>query len=142
MGLVLPLDVEGVTLAGLWLRASALVGFPDEAVLFQLEYGRPGMRSRTPLMRLEWRPLSRPHRNPLGGPAAHAGLLIPGTHLHPSELNWVPANQAMRSGNLPFALAVEPDFNRFEECVDWVGRRFNTLDLTRLARPGWQARLL
>jgi hypothetical protein len=121
MGFVAPLEIAGVAVAGLALRGSCYLHRPDEAVTFQLEAATPGLRTRIPLMRLDWRPATRGHKNPRRGPASHTGKFIVGSHLHTFQLNWLANNEVMRTGNLPFAEPLNPDPGTFEEALDLGG---------------------
>src|SRR5262245_5030143 len=50
-----PLEMDGVTIAGLRLRATAIKNRPESCVTFQLEYQRPKFPGSA-LCRVEWRP--------------------------------------------------------------------------------------
>jgi hypothetical protein len=142
MTFLAPLEVDGVTVAGLSLRGVCYQRYPDRAVMLQLEAAMPGLRTRVPLARLDWRPLNGGHRNPRGGAAPHAGRLLQGTHMHSFDLNWVAANEAMRAGNLPFARPVEDEPPTFEEALDMAGKEFRINDIRLVETPLWSARLL
>jgi len=135
MSFLAPLAVNGVTFGGLTLRGNCYRDYPDSATMFQLEVERPGVRTRWPLLRLEWRPLNEPHKNP-------DKTLIFGTHFHPFDPNWVEGNQAMRSRNLPWAVEIAPDLATYSEVIDFVANRFNIKGLDRLQPPRWIGRLL
>ena len=65
--LVCPLEIDGVTVEGLRLRASVLKFLPDQELCIQMEFH--GRRQKfEPMCRFEWRPLS-PHDNKGRGPA-------------------------------------------------------------------------
>jgi hypothetical protein len=137
-----PLAIDGLTFRGLELRGRCYAHHPDRSVMFQVEVAPPGKRSRIPLVRLEWRPLAEPHRNPPGGDPELSRRLIFGSHFHPFELNWVGANDAMRSGNLPFAKPLENDPGNFAELIDTAGVLLRINHLDQIQAPSWMERLL
>ena len=142
MEFVVPLSVDGVTVEGLSLRGACYESHANESVMLQIEVGKPGIRTRIPLSRVDWRPLNGPHRNPRSGNSEYSGLVIGGSHYHPFDLNWVNANLTMRSGNLPFAIEILPDFQSFAEMVDFVEKRFKINKLGQIEYPRWVERLL
>jgi hypothetical protein len=142
MTFLTPLEVDGVTVAGLALRGVCYQRFPDQAVTLQLEAAMPGLRTRVPLARLDWRPLNRGHKNPRRGANMYAGQLIDGTYLHPFDLNWIAATEAMRTGNLPFSRPVLNDPSTFEEALDIAGKEFRINNIEMIETPKWSARLL
>jgi hypothetical protein len=142
MGFLAPLEVDGVTIAGLALRGVCYQHRPDEAVMLQMEAATPGLRTRVPLVRLDWRPATGGHKNPQRGLDLHAKKFIAGSHLHPFELNWILATEVMRTGNLPFATAVNPDPGTFEEVLDLVGNMFRISNIRLIETPSWSRRLL
>ncbi len=139
---VAPLEIAGVTIQGLSLRGGCYAHLPGEAMMFQLEIGHASVRTRIPLMRLDWRPLTASHKNPRKGSAAHAGRQIFGSHLHTFDLNWVEENGAMRAGNLPFAIEVSPDPRGFAEILDFVQKHFRISKVELIPEPNWSPRLL
>jgi hypothetical protein len=142
MAFLTPLEVDGVTIAGLALRGVCYQHRPDEAVMLQMEAAMPGLRTRVPLVRLDWRPATGGHKNPRRGPDLHAKRFITGSHLHPFELNWLFAAEVMRTGNLPFATAVSPDPNDFAEVLDLVGSVFRISNISLIETPSWSRKLL
>lgn len=72
------LEIDGVVVEGLELRAGAAQAIPDRAVRFMLHH-RPSNRAPIPLGRIDWRPL-QPHTNPAGGP--YSLMRISGSHFH------------------------------------------------------------
>lgn len=137
-----PLEIEDVTIEGLALRGGCYQHLPDSAIMFQLEMGVPRARTRIPLMRLDWRPLTIPHKNPSKGPAAHRGKLFHGSHLHPFDLNWVEENKAMRAGNLRFAVEVSPEPKTYVEILDFLRKSFKINNVELITEPNWSKRLL
>ena len=142
MEMIIPLEIDNITIEGLSLRVSCYQPFPDRAVTFQLEMGIPEKRTRLPLLRFDWRPLNSPHKNPRRGHSFAAGQLIFGTHFHQFSLNWVQADERMRSGNLPFAIQVEPDPTDFKSVLDDIRSLFRISNIDLIQEPGWSRRLL
>jgi hypothetical protein len=142
MGFLAPLEVDGVTIAGLALRGVCYEHRPDEAVTLQVEAAMAGLRTRVPLMRLDWRPPTGGHKNPRRGPDLHIGRYIIGSHIHPFELNWLASAEVMRTGNLPFATAVKPDPDTFPEVLDLAGSMFRISNIKLIEAPSWSRRLL
>ena len=91
---VAPLEIDGVTIAGLRLRGTAIISLPDEAVCFQLEYHRPRQHGSA-LARIEWRPL-KGHNNKGLGPKEYRFIETKGCHYHPFDLNWNEASKQLR----------------------------------------------
>lgn len=144
-----PLAIQGLTIGGLFLRGSCLERFPDQEIMLQLEVGSPGVRTRHALIRLEWRPLREPHKNPRLAAADQSKpgySTVPrevwGTHVHPFDMNWVPQNDAMRSGNLLYAIEIRPDFQDYQSLLDHAKFLFKINVLERIERPLWSERLL
>ncbi|WP_264443781.1 hypothetical protein [Novosphingobium sp. JCM 18896] len=128
-----PLDIGETTVAGLALRGKAYGHLPDMAVTFQLEVGQDGMRTRVPLIRLDWKPRSQWHQNP-------NKTRISGTHAHPFEANWLEGEQRMRRGNLPWAEKVA-EFHAFSEVLDYAKNLFRINDIDLIPIPEWSSTL-
>jgi hypothetical protein len=143
MQFVAPLALDGLTIGGLHLRGTCREPHPDRAVTLQVELASPGRRTRLPLARLDWRPLAEPHRNPLAHSLPNLSrLTIFGSHFHAFELNWVPSNNAMRGGNLPFAIILEKEPHSFGELLDIAKVLLRIENISRVPRPDWIERLL
>ncbi|MDR3536772.1 MAG: hypothetical protein P4L71_09760 [Acetobacteraceae bacterium] len=110
--------------------------------MLQVEVGVPGARTRIPLSRIDWRPANRGHKNPLRGPAAHAGRFLPDSHLHTFALNWLPQASAMRAGNLPFAVDLPAFVDTLDALFDFAGFVFRIDHMTMIEMPPWLPRLL
>jgi hypothetical protein len=134
-----PLDISGVTVEGLYLRAQARQNLPEEAVTFQLEY-RPPPKVRLrggPLWRIEWRPLSG-HSNKGRGPPELRFKLQTGSHHHPFDLNWAEEPKAVRRGNLPIAVPFPADFeDTYDGLVAFVGQQFKIGNIGVVTTPPW-----
>lgn len=142
MGFSVPLDVDGVTVENFALRGGCYAEHPDKAVTFQLEIGHAGTRTRTPLIRVDWRPLNGGHKNPAKGPTEHRLRFIRGCHLHPFELNWLEEMQKMRTSNLPLALEISPPLQSFSELLEFVKNQFRINDVSVVPEPEWVYKLI
>ena len=127
---LVPLDVGGVTVEGLYLRARTNEQSLDRDVLFQLELAPSGSRTRIPLIRAEWRPRAPQHKNP-------DQSIISGSHLHPFAANWLEQEQRMRAGNLPYAVEIPPDINDFPKLLDFTGKKFRISNMASVPVPPW-----
>ena len=142
VSLVSPLDIDGVTIEGLRLRATAIIPRVEECVTFQVEYIPPRRDVRGgPLARIEWRPLSG-HNNKNNGPKEFMNKVMSGSHHHSFALNWNEQSAALRRGNLPIALPISPDPTTYETLIDLVRQEFRILNVDWLQMPPWQATLL
>jgi hypothetical protein len=141
MEFLAPLDIDGVTVAELALRGIVWNPRPDQDLMLQLETGIPGARSRTPLVRLDWKPLSPFHRN-LKGPPGLKRLIIIGTHEHPFEANWLDDMQRMRTGNLPIAQQISVPLQTFSDVLDYAKILFRISDIRSIPVPPWAPKLL
>jgi hypothetical protein len=141
LSLVSPLDIDGVTIEGLRFRITAMIPRLEECVTVQVEYIPPMRDLRGgALARIEWKPL-KGHNNKNAGPLAHRNKFITASHHHRFDLNWNEQAAALRRGNLPIAVPVEPDPATFETLVDLVRQEFRISNLDWLQPPPWQATL-
>jgi len=129
-----PLDIAGITIESFFLRGRAYESSPDRDVMLQLEIA-DGVRKRTPLRRVEWRPRSGLHKNP---DKTH----VVGSHEHPFEPNWLENEQRMRAGNLPWAEAVPESVSSFARLLDFTADKFRIAKITTIPEPEWSAKLL
>lgn len=130
MSFLVPLDVDGVTIEGLYLRGRCYEQSIDRDVLFQLELSPSDTRTRIPLMRAEWRPRSPQHKNP-------DKVIIYGSHFHTFDANWLEQEQRMRTGNLPFAVEIQPEISDFSKLLDFTGKKFRISNMSAVPVPGW-----
>ncbi len=131
-----PLDIDGVTIEGLELRAGAGQSLPDRAVRFHLQY-HPARSPCIPLCRIEWRPVS-PHTNPNQGPEHLRLLRIVGSHIHGFEMNYLEDEGRMRGKNLPIAEPIDPDPSSFRDLVDVVAAEFRINGMEQIEPPPWR----
>lgn len=134
IGFLVPLEIEGVVIADFALRGGAYEPLQDQALMLQLEIGTPGIRSRTPLVRLDWRPRSPLHKNP-------DKTMLGGTHIHPFDFNWLEKEQRMRAGNLPFAEKI-PEIHTFSAVLDYAKNLFRINNIDDIPVPEWSPKLL
>lgn len=141
MAFTAPLDIGGVTIPHFWLRGRCIVDQPDREVTFQLEVGSEGIRTRTPLIRADWKPLSGGHGNGSGS-FELADTIITGSHLHAFELNWLEEEQRMRTCNLPVACGITEPLQSFSDLLDFVKIQFRINGIEKITEPEWVEKLL
>lgn len=135
-----PLDIGGVTEAGLTLDGVARAHHPDESVTFELAFTDTRSGKRIRLMRVDWRSLQDGHSNSRRKCASTpwAGVRLPRTHFHSFEMNYVEAENRMRRGNnLPCAEPIDPPLESFEELRKFVGTTFKIKDIELVPPPAW-----
>lgn len=136
--LVSPLDIDGVTIEGLLFRATALAYRPQESITFQLEYLPPKRQPKGgPMERVEWRPL-KGHMNKAVGPPHLRNVMQRGTHHHDFWLNWNHSQTAVRNGNLPIAIPIEPEPS-LDGILEFVGEKFRISPICWVPPPPWAA---
>lgn len=136
MQFLAPLDIGGVTIPNFWLRGRCTEDQPDRDVSFQLEIGKEGIRTRSPLMRVDWRPLGGIHGN-FEGPPELIDTIIASSHFHEFELNWLEEEQRMRSSNLPVARKISEPLQSFSELLDFVKIHFRINNIDKISEPEW-----
>lgn len=133
-----PLDIEGVTEAGLVLTVGAYATYPERHVTFELCVLDAADR-RTRLIRLDWRSLRGGHtnkrRNKCDGPWGRRR--VPATHLHAFELNYLPDEQRMKKGKLPCAEPTSEELSSFEDVRKFVGSCFKIKNIEIVPPPDW-----
>ncbi len=133
----LPLEIEGVVEEGLFLRGSALEHFPDQEVMFQLEYHGVRVPGGTgPLVRFEWNSL-RPHNNKGKGPIELRFTEQRPSHVHYFEDNWNEYSGALLKDNLPIARPINEPIQGFAECLFFAGNLFGISNITVVKTPEW-----
>lgn len=135
--LKLPLEIDGLIVEGLFLRASALEHLPDQEVMFQLEYHGVSIPGGSgPLTRIEWNSL-RPHSNKGKGPIELRFIDQQPSHVHYFEDNWSEGNGALLRDNLPIARPISETIQGFTELVDFVGNLFRINNIRLVKVPEW-----
>src|ERR1700678_1507054 len=128
----LPLEIDGVAVAGLSLRLGAIRWMPDKKVTAQIDC-KQGARTE-PLTRCEWRPI-RPHRNNGLGPEQFKFKEIAGTHVHRFEDNWVAAQGEFLGENLPVAVPIDPDPKNFGQLLALLAGEFRIENASEIPIP-------
>lgn len=132
-----PLEMKGITAAGLVLTGGTYSRHPDCHVTFELAVtGAEGARHMR-LIRLDWRSLTGGHSNPRRCTGEWSGRRVPITHLHCFDLNWVEAEGRMRRGKLPCARPVERELQTYEDVREYVGTHFKIRNMDIVPRPDW-----
>jgi hypothetical protein len=108
--------------------------------MIQLEYNPPRGRNEH-LIRIEWRPLA-PHTNNNKAPERYRLMIICTSHIHRFEHNYFEAGSRMVRGNLPHAIPLEPDPSDFGDLLEVAAKELMISDLSRVATPPWQARMV
>lgn len=133
-----PIEIFGITEAGLVLHGGCLGHQPNRHVSLELRFlKRPGRRC-VPLVRLDWRSLQGGHSNPLYPRTEWSGRRLSDTHLHDFHLNYAIDEQRMRRGNLKVAREICKPLESFLEARDFVGRRFNITNIQVVSEPRWE----
>ena len=132
-----PLEIEGVTLQGLNLRARVFKNRPDEDVLFQLEYEHDVKRKDKAIERIDWLP-SHVHDNKGNGPPEHRFVRQTSSHYHRFELNWLPIENRLKSDNLPIAVPLGEEVKDFSALLAFVGKNFRIANIELIEQPGWE----
>lgn len=115
-----PIDIDGITVAGYRLQGKTMLAHPDRHVILQLEH-HPLSDKGGALCRMEWRPFNG-HNNKGKGPRQFRFKEIRCSHHHPFALNWENSEKAVRRGQLPLAVPIDPDPPNFREFLALVGR--------------------
>jgi hypothetical protein len=137
--LYVPLTVAVVTVGSFALRGTCNIHRPECDVVFQLEIGLQGQRTRLPLAQVDWRPLSGGHKQPKIAGVGRREFLS-GSHFHPLNDNWLEREQRMRETNLPWARAISPDPQSWHDLLD-VSRELLRIDnMSIIPVPGWSVR--
>jgi len=135
-----PLDIDGITVAGLEFCAYATRQFHNEGVRLQLQYLPPKGRSY-PFCRIDWKPFHE-HCNNGRGPADLKLLRMTGSHIHSFELNFIPETDTLRQHNLPIAEPLTPDANSFEDLLDFTAKLFRIGNMDWVSSPPWQGKMI
>jgi hypothetical protein len=129
------LEIDGVSIAGLRIRCTALKDIRNASVSFQLEYHRPRQHGSA-LGRVEWRPI-KSHNNFGLGPKEHRYLEIDACHVHPFDVNWAACRPDLRRGNLLAAIPIQIELKNFIAALEFVGKEFRIKGIERIPEPPW-----
>ncbi len=133
-----PLIVGDVVEQGFILHGGHLKNVPDANVSFELQASQPGKRRKVPLARLDWRAVSGGHTNPKRTGSPFSGRRLSSSHHHSFSLNWIEAEQRMRSGNLPMAEEIDQAIQSFESLRKLVGNLFRINNIDVVSPPKWE----
>lgn len=89
------------------------------------------------ICRMEWRPFNG-HNNKGLGPEKWKFREIVCSHHHPFYLNWEASEKAVRRGQLPIAIPIEPDPENFREFLALVGKEFRIKNIQCVSEPPWE----
>jgi hypothetical protein len=132
-----PIEIDGITEAGLALTGGSYVRRPDRHVTFELSASMSGGFRRTRLIRLDWRSLRGGHSNDRRCPGQWSGARVPSTHLHCFDLNWLEVEGRMRRGKLPCARPIEQELQTFDDLRQFVGSHFRINNIGLVPPPEW-----
>jgi hypothetical protein len=137
MWFIAPLSMGGVIAEAFALHGLCMKHVPDRHVIFELKaMGRRG--KKVSIARYEWRSLREGHTNSRRKGSTVSGQRVSATHYHSFDLNWLPAEHRMRSGNLPMAQSVEQEPVSFESLIEEVGKLFRINNMTVVLPPKWE----
>jgi len=139
LGFTAPLEVDGVTVEGLTLRARARKSLADREVIFQLEYHHS--QGGGPVARIEWNPLNA-HSNKGLGPKHLRHLIQKGSHLHCFDLNWRHSQEGVLKGLLPIAIPINEEPQNFRALLGVVGTTFRINNAQLVTAPPWEPTML
>lgn len=134
------LSAGGVVQEGFYLHAMCLKFAPDWNVCFELKL-HINKSKKLPLARYEWKSLRDGHTNPRRKGSPVSGQRVSRTHYHSFELNWVEAEGRMRLGNLPMAVNIDQEPDRFESLRDEVGKLFRINNMSVVLPPPWEYKM-
>lgn len=134
VGLVHPLDIDGVTQEGLVLRMIAIIDQPNADVRAFIQCALPGQRPRA-IDAIDWKP-KHDHYN-RKGPEHLKFKKITRTHWHRFDLNWLADEGRFLTGNLPVADKVDPEPERFVDFLEFTAKSFRINSLQDIVPPPW-----
>lgn len=133
-----PLIIAGVVQQGFILHGGYLKHVPEANVTFELQAGKPGVRKKVPLARIDWRSVSGGHTNPRRSGSPVSGRRVSPSHHHAFELNWFEPERRMRGGNLPMAEDIDQSIQSFESLRSLVGNLFRINNIDIVPPPKWE----
>lgn len=132
-----PLEIGGVTAAGLFLHCEARRDMPNCNVGFEITYLIPNSRRRFALQRLDWESWKRQHVNPRKRGYPLRGKRVGPTHIHPFALNWNEAAKKFRKGDLPVATDFDGELQTFDQARAAAGFFLGISNIELVMRPPW-----
>ncbi|WP_165831093.1 hypothetical protein [Sphingomonas pokkalii] len=136
-----PLEINGVIEADFMLHGGAYKYHPDRHVTFELRIGKPGIKRKVPIARIDWRSLTGGHSNKRGPNVPWAGKRVGDSHVHGFEINWVEAEDRMRT-DLSQAEPMPPEVQSFEALRTFAGNLFRISNIDIVEQPDWEYTLL
>jgi hypothetical protein len=133
-----PLMIAGVVEQGFVLHGGYLKHAPEANVSFELLVGKPGGKRKIAIARVDWRAVRGGHTNRRRKGSPVSGLRVSNSHHHSFELNWVPLEGRMRSGDLPMAEDIDQRIQTFELLRDSVGNLFRINNIDVVTPPKWE----
>jgi hypothetical protein len=137
-----PLEIDGVTEAGLFLHGGTYGQYPDANVTLEVFVRLPGRRRKLPLERVDWRSLKGGHTNLRVAGHPLSGRRVPSTHLHPFDQNWDAVRGRFVGQNLRLAVPIEQELQTFEAARAFAGNRFRINNIDLVLPPNWSYNLL
>lgn len=134
-----PLDIDYVTVEGLFLDGWCFVREPERSVTFTLLYFPPSGLSG-PIARIDWRP-THDHSNNGRIDGLWKWRPVIGTHGHNFDLNRHYGWRRMVNDNLPVALPVQEELNDFRALLGYLGRVWNIKGVQAIPVPEWSSEL-
>ena len=133
-----PLEIGGVTEAGLTLRCGCHSDAPDCHVTFEIAVRGLDGKRRIALARVCWLSLKGGHTNHRRiGPGRLRGKRTPATHIHTFADNWDSSKNKMIGRNLPIADQIDEHLQSFEDVRGFVGKAFKINNISVVTRPNW-----
>lgn len=128
------LEIGGVVVGGLELRAKAHKTELGRDVCFQLEYS-PGSRTRTLLARIDWRPFHSHGNDACSDPLISLDI-IQGSHFHDFTINYIKHEDRMKR-KLSLATRIDPDPRNFTELLAFSANALKIENMDVIAPPEW-----
>lgn len=133
-----PLMLTGVVEQGFVLHGGYLKHVPEANVSFELLVSKPGGKRKIAIARVDWRAVRGGHTNPKRKGSPVSRLRVSPSHHHSFDLNWVEAEQRLRSGNLPMAEDIDQGIQSFESLRTTVGILFRINNIDVVTPPKWE----
>jgi hypothetical protein len=135
------LELNGVVEADFMLQGGTYKYHPDQHVTLELRIGKPGLKRKVPLARIDWRSLTGGHSNKRGPKVPFAGMRVGNCHVHGFEINWVDIEQRMRT-DLSQAEPLPSEIQSFESLIEYAGKLFRISNIGVVEPPDWEYRLI
>lgn len=130
-----PVEIGGVTEAGLVLHGNCKIDRPDCHVSLELRIQRQPGKHAVSIERLDWRGLDGGHSN-YRAKYPYSGREVGPTHLHAFSMNYSRSEGRMRKG-LRAARGLYCEPSTFEEVRTLAGKRMRINNIDVVERPNW-----